>query len=153
VRDIVQLMRLTGMRSDEVCQMRPCDANTEEIDPAGVRWKGLWVYTPGHHKTEAETGEVKVIFLGPKCQEIVWPYLERQPEAWCFSPRGAVAARWKELGRRYPRSRSRQPGACYTPHAVAVAITRLGLVRRRGGRNSVTVRGQLLLRVLDTGGT
>jgi integrase len=131
--DIVRLMRLTGMRGDEACQMRPCDVNTSGKDPAGRTWEGLWVYTPGHHKAEGDEAEVKVIFLGPRCQEILRSYLNRPADAWCFSPREAVAERYAQLGRSFPRCKSRGPGEQYTTHALCVAVARAA--RRAGAKH------------------
>jgi integrase len=39
---MVRLQRLTGMRPDEICRLRPC-----EVDRSGE----VWTFMPSHHKT------------------------------------------------------------------------------------------------------
>ncbi len=65
IRAMVQFERLTGARPDEVCIMRPCD-----IDRSGE----IWTYRPESHKTEHK-GRSRTIYIGPKAQEILRPYL------------------------------------------------------------------------------
>lgn len=77
VADMVRLQRLTGARPGEVCQLRPCD-----LDRSGE----IWRFTPKTHKTEHHERE-RIIFLGPKAQEVVLPYLLRPADAPCFSPK------------------------------------------------------------------
>ena len=74
---MIQLQLLTGMRPDEVSIMRPCD-----IDRSGR----LWVYQPLAHKTEHH-GIKKSIVLGPKAMQILEGWLDREPDAFLFSPR------------------------------------------------------------------
>ncbi len=81
VRTMVQLQRLTGMRPDEVCRVRPCD-----VDRTGE----VWLFTPNRHKTEHH-GRRRVVAIGPRGQQVLAPFLARDPEAFCFDPREAVA--------------------------------------------------------------
>ena len=53
---MIEIQRITGMRSAEVCMMRGCD-----IDTGGQ----LWAYKPMKHKTEHH-GHECVIYFGPK---------------------------------------------------------------------------------------
>ncbi len=76
VADMVLLQQATGMRSQNLCLLRP-----EEIDRSG----NIWVYRPSQHKT-AWIGVELEIFLGPKAQAILLPYLSRTEDAYCFSP-------------------------------------------------------------------
>ena len=76
VQAMVRLQRLTGARPAEICAIRPRD-----IERTGEVWK----FTPRDHKT-AHHGKNRVIFIGPKAQAILAPYLDRAPEAACFSP-------------------------------------------------------------------
>lgn len=76
VADMVRLQRLTGARPGEIVQLRPSD-----VDRTGEVWK----YVPAEHKTEHH-GKRRVIFIGPKGQAILRPYLLRDAEAYCFSP-------------------------------------------------------------------
>ncbi|MGO9109642.1 MAG: tyrosine-type recombinase/integrase [Thermoguttaceae bacterium] len=80
VADMVRFERLTGCRPSEVCQLRPGD-----ID----RTRPVWAYRPGSHKTEHHDRE-RVIFIGPKAQEVILPYLLRDTVAYCFSPAESV---------------------------------------------------------------
>ena len=128
VADMVQLQRLTGCRPGEVCIIRPCD-----VDRSG----DVWVYRPGSHKTEHH-GRERIIYIGPKAQAILCPYLLRAADSFCFSPaetvRQHVAAR--HAGRKTPlkygnrpgtnrkRRPKRKPAECYTRDSYRRAITR-----------------------------
>ncbi len=84
LRAMVQVQRLTGMRSGELCVMRACD-----IDASGA----VWVYRPASHKT-AYRGHERVVLLGPRVQEILAPLLERvRTEGHLFSPVRAMGER------------------------------------------------------------
>jgi integrase len=74
---MVQLQALTGMRPDEVCSMRKGD-----IDTTGK----LWTYKPARHKT-AHHGIDRTIYLGPKAQAVVAPFLGPNLSEYLFSPR------------------------------------------------------------------
>jgi hypothetical protein len=63
--------------------MRPCD-----VDREGK----LWVYRPAHHKT-AHHGYDRKIFIGPRGQEVLTPFLFRGPQTYCFSPGDAEEQR------------------------------------------------------------
>jgi integrase len=81
VRAMVRIQRLTGMRPGEVVVMRPCD-----VDRSAGK---VWAYRPERHKTEHH-GAARVIFLGPRAQEALRPFLDRDPGTYCFSPREAL---------------------------------------------------------------
>jgi integrase len=127
---IIQLQLLTGARPGEIVIMRPCD-----IDRSGK----IWVYSPAKHKT-AHHGHQRTIYIGPRGQEILRPFLLRQPEAYCFSPQEAMSE-WRQktfVNRKTPLLQGnspgtnikdtpkRQPGEHYTPtglaHTIAKAI-------------------------------
>jgi integrase len=76
VAAMVRLQRLTGCRPEEVCMVRPCD-----VDLSGA----VWAYRPESHKT-AHHGRARVIFIGPKGQDVLRPYLLRDKAAYCFCP-------------------------------------------------------------------
>jgi integrase len=84
VADMVRLQLLTGARPGEICSMRPGDV-TRGID-------GAWVYRPQHHKME-HRGKERRVFIGPQGQAILKPYLDRDAEAYCFSPVESEAER------------------------------------------------------------
>lgn len=80
VADMVRFQRATGARPTEVCIVRPMDIDrTEEI----------WEYRPGSHKTQHH-GRERVIFIGPRGQAVLRPYLLRPAYSYCFRPAEAV---------------------------------------------------------------
>ena len=76
VADMVRLQRLTGARPGEICSIRPAD-----IDRSG----SVWLYVPQEHKTEHHDKQ-RLIVIGPQGQSVLLPYLDREPESYCFSP-------------------------------------------------------------------
>jgi integrase len=97
VADMVTLQRLTGMRPGEICHMRPCD-----ID----RRRKAWCYRPSVHKLQHLNKERR-IYIGPKAQQILKPYLQRHPDAYCFSP--ADSERQRKAKMREMRKTKVQP--------------------------------------------
>ncbi len=81
VAAMIQLQRLTGMRSCEVVIMRPCDIHRDG---------DVWNYEPYDHKNRWR-GHRNLVPLGPKAQEILKSFLEREPTSYLFSPREADA--------------------------------------------------------------
>jgi integrase len=76
VADMVRFQSLVGCRPTEACLIRPGDLDkTSEV----------WVYTPSEHKTEHH-GRERRIFIGPRAQDVLRPYLLRSADACCFSP-------------------------------------------------------------------
>lgn len=79
VAGMMQVQLLTGMRSGELCRLRPCD-----IDRSG----NIWIYQPKavdqnqyDHKT-AYLGTKKIITIGPKAQKVLVKYLFRAETGW-----------------------------------------------------------------------
>ena len=103
IGDMVRLQRLTGMRPGEVCSVRPCD-----IDRSGE----VWTYKPASHKNEHH-GRERVVFLGPKSQEILIRYLVRDQTECCFRPCDSEKIRRALLhaARRTPLSFGNHPGS------------------------------------------
>lgn len=103
VRAMIDLQLATGMRPGEVCAMRPCD-----ITITGR----VWTYRPPSHKT-AHHGHDRVVYLGPRAQAVLRPFLTDRPTtAHVFSPAEAVAA-WraaKTAARKTPLSWGNRPG-------------------------------------------
>jgi integrase len=79
---MIELQRLTGMRPGEVTAMRGGDLNTSGK---------VWTYEPAQHKT-AHHGHRRTIFIGPKAQDVLRPWLKTDLQAYLFSPREAVEA-------------------------------------------------------------
>ena len=80
VAAIVRLMLLTGARPGEACILRACDLNTSG---------SVWEYRPSVHKTQHHDRE-RIVFIGPKAQEVVKPWLTTNLTAYLFSPRDSV---------------------------------------------------------------
>jgi integrase len=127
VRAMVQLEMLTGMRPGEVIIMRPCD-----IDRTTGK---TWSYRPDSHKTEHHD-IARVVFLGPKAQTVLAPFLNRDPGAYCFSPREAMEE-FRQLQRQNRKSKvqpsqqdrrkrkpRKQPGERYSVDTYGNAIER-----------------------------
>ena len=125
---MIQLQLLTAARAGEIVIMRPKD-----IEQDGK----VWLYRPTTHKT-AHRGHERVIYIGPRGQEALKPFMLRPADSFCFSPveadaerrRSAHAARKTPLScgnkpgsnkKRNPRTR---PGDCYSTASYARAIKR-----------------------------
>jgi integrase len=128
VRSMVELQQATGMRPGELCIIRPAD-----IDRSG----DVWQYQPSEHKNQNREQE-RIVYIGPRAQEILCPYLLRDAEAFCFSPADSEAKRRAALheARRTPLSCGNRPGTNrkarpqrkvgerYTPQSYLVAVRR-----------------------------
>ena len=120
VAAMVRLQLLTAARPGEVCGIRPMD-----VDRSGSE---TWVYRPGSHKTEHH-GRERAVVLGPRAIEVLRPWLDRDPDAFCFSPAEVVAKREAarralaggKMGRRAARP---DPGGRYGKDSYRVAIAR-----------------------------
>lgn len=89
IRAMIQFQLLSGCRPQEVVQLRLAD-----IDTANP----VWEYRPRRHKTEHhnDAGNPdcdRVVYLGPKCQEVLRPWLPTDAETHVFSPRRSEALR------------------------------------------------------------
>lgn len=131
VTDMVRLQRATGARPGEICDLRPCDVQ---------RTGQVWRYVPGSHKSEHYERN-RVVFLGPKAQAILMPYLLRPADEFCFSPLEADRKRRDSMherrttplscgnrpnSNRKPRPR-RKPGRKYDPNSYGRAVRRAAL--------------------------
>jgi integrase len=127
VAAMVKLQLLIGARPSEVAILRPCDI---------TKSKGVWTYRPHSHKTEHRDRERR-IFIGPKGQRVLRPYLHRDPGAYCFSPAEAEAERNAERrsNRKTPmtpsqrkripkKKRKRPPKERYTKDSYRRAVVR-----------------------------
>ena len=125
---MIQLQLYTASRAGEICQMRPCDIDRD---------RRIWVYKMQQHKT-AHHGFERKIFIGPRGQTVLAPFLLRDPQAYCFSPAEAEADRLcrKHEARVAPLSCGNVPGSNwkdrndrkisdrYTTESFRQAITR-----------------------------
>lgn len=103
VAAMIELQRLTGMRSGEIVQMRTCDLNTSGA---------VWTYTPATHKT-AYRGHQRIVYIGPKAQALLKAWLRTDLQAPLFQP--AEAETWRRQqqhkARKTPLSCGNKPGS------------------------------------------
>lgn len=114
VRAMIRLQRFTGMRPGEVCYLRPCD-----VDQG---WKvieqvPIWLYRLDEHKNDWR-GHYRWIPIGPQGQEVLKPFLQRDPVAYCFSPREVSRQFLEEHGRAVHFGRTRTPGVRYRTESL-----------------------------------
>ncbi|MFO0889899.1 MAG: site-specific integrase [Isosphaeraceae bacterium] len=77
VRAMIELQHATGMRPNEVVQVRTCDIN---------RSGEVWTFRPAWSKVE-HYGIERIVYLGPKAQAILAPFLRPDdPTGCCFRP-------------------------------------------------------------------
>jgi integrase len=102
IRAMIELQRVTGMRSGELCRMRGCDLNMSG---------SVWTYTPARHKT-MHHGHSRVVYLGPKAQAILRTWLRSDLQAYLFQPREAEQWRrdQKHKARKTPIGYGNRPG-------------------------------------------
>lgn len=88
-RDMIRLMRQTGMRPSEVCRMRSCDIDQTRSD-------GIWLYVPYRHKTQGK-GKKRIIPLGRKAQKILKDRIVSKDKCeYLFTPKEARSEQWTE---------------------------------------------------------
>jgi integrase len=122
---MIELQRLTGMRPGEVLTMR-----TKDLDTA----RSVWTYTPSTHKAEHHD-RTRTVYLGPKAQEVLRPWLRTDLGGYLFSPKEAMEERWAgqrrdRKTRLTPSQRARTrkaapnktPGERYTPDSYRQCI-------------------------------
>lgn len=125
---IIQVQRLTGMRSGEVVIMRGRDFDTSGL---------IWLFRPMSHKTEHH-GYERIVEIGPRAQAVIEPFLKSDVGAYLFSPADAVAEQRAEKhakretpmscgnkpGSNRKRKPKREPQDRYTPDSYRRAIAR-----------------------------
>lgn len=83
VAAMINFQLLTGCRPGEVCILRGCD-----IEMTGR----VWIFRPPVHKTDHH-GLTREIFIGPKAQKVIRPWLRTEFQAYLFQPCEAEAVR------------------------------------------------------------
>jgi integrase len=134
VADMVQVQRFTGARPGEVCNLRPGDINRDG---------NVWEYIPQSHKTEHHD-QPRVVFVGPRAQEILLKYLLRPVDAYCFSPIESEAQRREQQHRQRttPMSCGNRPGN----------NRRRNPRRKAGDKYSTTSYGRAITRAAEAAG-
>jgi integrase len=89
VAAMVRLMRYSNCRAEDVVIMRACDLQMHG---------DVWLYRPHTHKNQwrVKTGtrpsaHERVVHLGPRCQAVLRPFLDGDPQTYLFSPRASRA--------------------------------------------------------------
>ena len=126
VAAMVRFQLLTGCRPAEMCVLRPVDLDMKNPE--------CWVYRPGsdqgeygQHKT-AHHGHDRLILIGPRCQDVLRPFLGTRLDAYCFSP--ALSETQRNTKRREQRR---------TPMTPSQARRRPKQSRKRAPRDSYDV--------------
>ena len=112
VADMIELQLLTGMRSGELTAMRAID-----IETSGKVWH--YCVADNVNKT-AHHGTKRVVSLGPKAQEIVSRYIQRELTAYMFSPKESQQQRVENRSsmRKTPIKQGNQLGSNRTDNPV-----------------------------------
>ncbi|QEG01609.1 site-specific tyrosine recombinase XerC [Stieleria maiorica] len=103
VADMVRLQSLIGCRPGEVCMIMP-----KHVDRSGDVWEICF----DQHKT-AWKGKSRTVYVGPRAQLILRPYLLRGEDEFCFSPRESERQRRaaQHASRTTPISCGSRPGS------------------------------------------
>lgn len=95
VRAMVVLQLACGARPSELCGLKAGDVKKSgrlHIPGAGVHdldKLGVWAYVPPKHKLTWKA-KPRFLFFAPESQAVLAPFLDRESDAYCFSPREAV---------------------------------------------------------------
>lgn len=152
---MARLQLITGMRPGEVATMRPGDLNRDGE---------VWLYEPGSHKNRWR-GHRRTIPLGPRSQEILLAFMDRDDSEHLFSP--TEAEEWRNEQRAINRSRKtkvypcelrtrekrrqkararkskRAPGSHYCPDSYRRAIT-YGIKKANKERKKADSKAELI---------
>lgn len=142
VADLLRVLHLGGMRPIEACWLRACDIRFDGSLPDGTKFPGVWVYVvPDDANKNAHRGKPRYVFLGPKAQAILSPYIAFcGAEDFLFSPKRSRDAfeaerhekrqtpNWPSAQKRKEKLRQknprRKPGERYPTRALQTAIRR-----------------------------
>lgn len=103
---VAQLEALCGARGGELLLMRACDLDRSD---------DIWIFQPARHKTRHH-GHARPIYLGPRCQAILAPWLKSstEPQAYLFHA---------------PKCPSKPASTSGYAHAITHACERAGVER------------------------
>jgi integrase len=127
VRAMVEFQRLCGCRPGEVCGIKP----SMVVD----RSSEVWELKLQKHKT-AYKGKSRTLYVGPKAQAILTPFLLRGADEYCFSPADAMKRvrdqrhaerttppnQGNRPGTNKKRKPAKKPGECYTTGSYSRSI-------------------------------
>lgn len=116
LQSMIELQELTGMRPGEATGMRGCN-----LDVTG----SVWTYKPGSHKTEHHDRQ-RIIYIGPRAQAVIRPFLKEDLSAYLFSPADAEAERnvQRRGDRKSPTTPKTTPRERYDKDSYRRAIQR-----------------------------
>jgi integrase len=128
LQDLLRLQLYSGSRPGEIAELKP-----GEVDTTG----DVWEYRPAEHKT-AHHDKSRVIYIGPKGQDVLRPYLLRPADQHCFRPCESEKKRRRErteqrktplscgnvAGRPVKAGAMRRPGEAYTKDSINRAVRR-----------------------------
>lgn len=118
---MVRLQLLTGARPGEICGLKVGDIDTST---------DVWSARLEHHKN-THRGKQRILYFGPRAQEVLRPFLLRKKGAHLFDPREAIRQRVSEA--ETPRRPNQKPnvrqtdrtvGDCYTTNTYGRAVAR-----------------------------
>lgn len=110
-----------GCRSDEICAIKPSVVERSE---------SVWEIHLGKQKT-AHSGKQRTIYVGPKGQAILNPYLDRDPDMFCFRPRDSIRRRRTEH-RKTPLNQGNAVGRSNTERKTSRTISESYTTRSYG---------------------
>ncbi|MFL5330470.1 MAG: tyrosine-type recombinase/integrase [Gemmataceae bacterium] len=119
IKAMIQVQLASSARPQDIVNMRVID-----ID----RSSAVWEFRPLRHKTEHHNPDGnqdldRVVYLGPKAQEILQPWVDAQPEGYMFSP--IVSEQIRNAERRALRTSPLTPSqAARRPRARRQAMLR-----------------------------
>ena len=136
LKTMIELQAATGMRPSEVCNLKPSEIERRE--------DGIWVYRPTKHKNSRRKKGRQIPIVGD-VRISLGIYLNRAPDAYCFSPQESMAwfreqQRKKRKSKVQPSQKNRkkaepkrQPGLKYSApsyyRAIQAAAKRAGVPR------------------------
>lgn len=117
---LIQLQLHTGCRPGEACSIRMCDLKmpADSSEP--------WEYRPESHKTEHH-GKQRVIFIGPKGQAALRPFIRTETHVPLFQPSESkewymARRRKRDTTKRRKRRPRKIPGLMFTACSLGQAI-------------------------------
>jgi integrase len=115
---MIQAQLLCGCRPHEICEIRVTDIDVSDPE--------VWQYRPQrfkseHHNEEGDPDKDRVVFIGPRCQEVLKPFMATAKMGYLFSPLRSEESRNDQRkanrkspmtpsqAKRKPRGRERSP--------------------------------------------
>lgn len=127
-RAMVEMQLHTGARPGEIMGLTPAMVHRagkfELRRGVPIVLGKIWIADLAFKHKTGWRGTRKILFLGPRAQAVLKPFLDRPADKPCFSPQEAAAEFLESMGRRKRRSRRRAPGLQYSRWSYAGSIER-----------------------------